>query len=162
MRSSAVGFAAGSREEVRELSSAVTRVTHNHPEGMKGAEATAMAIYLLKEGASKEEVREVINRDYYKLDFTLDEIRDDYDFDGSCQGTVPQAIEAFLESTSFEDAIRNAISLGGDSDTLAAITGGLAEACYGIPEDIRREALTYLENADDLKRIINDFESRYM
>jgi len=103
-----------------------------------------IAIFMARTGSSKEEIRSRITRDYYELDFTLDEIRDTYEFDETCQGTVPQAIEAFLESTSFEDAIRNAISIGGDSDTLAAITGGIAEAYYGVPIDMEEKALTYL------------------
>lgn len=145
MRISAVAYFANSIEEVKELSRKVTEVTHNHPEGLKGAEATAIAIYLAKEGKSIEDIRKHINDNYYKLDFTLDEIRPFYKFNETCQNTVPQAIEAFLESTSFEDAIRNAISIGGDSDTLAAITGSIAEAYYGIPRNIKEEALTFLD-----------------
>lgn len=130
MRVSACGFIAKSLEEARQLSKAVTEVTHNHPEGIRGAEATATAIYLARTGSTMSRIRSVIQETYYPLDFTLDGIRDTYRFNETCQGTVPQAIEAFLESTDFEDAIRNAISIGGDSDTLAAITGGIAEAYY--------------------------------
>ena len=98
------------------FSKLVTEVTHNHPEGMKGAEATAVAVYLAKTGKDIQEIRDYINQHYYTMDFTLDEIRDTYRFNESCQGTVPQALQAFFESTDFEDAIRNAISIGGDSE----------------------------------------------
>lgn len=145
MRISPVGFKARSRKEVRALSKTVTAVTHNHPEGLKGAEATAMAIFMAQQGCTKEEIREEIESNYYDLNFTIDEIRDTYEFNETCQSTVPQAIQAFLESTSFEDAIRTAISVGGDSDTLAAITGAIAEAYYDIPEDIKEKALSFLD-----------------
>ena len=131
-------------DEVKAMSRAVTEVTHNHPEGIKGAEATAVATFLARIGKSKEEIKSIIIRDYYPLDFTLDEIRPDYEFDVSCQGSVPQAIEAFMESTSFEDAIRNAVSIGGDSDTIAAICGAVAGAFYGVPDDIRVKAEAFL------------------
>lgn len=145
MRISPVGFVARSEEEAVKMAKVVTSVSHNHVEGVKGAEATVIAIFMARTGSSKEEIRNRITRNYYELDFTLDEIRDTYEFDETCQGTVPQAIEAFLESTSFDDAIRNAISIGGDSDTLAAITGGIAEAYYGVPTDMKEKALTYLD-----------------
>ena len=145
MRISPVGFIANTDYEACELSKIVTSTTHNHEEGIKGAEATAVAIFMAKRGFSKEEIRHKINENYYNLNFTIDEIRDTYVFNETCQETVPQAIVAFLESTSFEDAIRIAISVGGDSDTLAAITGSIAEAYYGVPEDIKEKALTYLD-----------------
>ena len=141
------------------MSQAVTAVTHNHPEGIKGAEATAVAIFLARNGASMDEIRDHIDKNYYPMDFTLYDIREDYTFDVTCQGSVPQALEAFFESENFEDAIRNAISIGGDSDTIAAICGGIAEAYYGIPEDIRQEALTFLD--DRLLEIVVDFENTY-
>ena len=159
MRVSACGFAATSLDEAKMLSKLVTEVTHNHPEGIKGAEATAVAIYMAKSGSSLLDIQDYINENYYKIDFKLDDIRAEYTFDVSCQGSVPQALEAFFESVSFEDAIRNAISIGGDSDTIAAITGGIAEAYYGIPVDIRKHALTFLD-ATQLS-ILNDFESKY-
>ncbi|NMA13738.1 MAG: ADP-ribosylglycohydrolase [Clostridia bacterium] len=159
MRVSACGFSAGSLEEAIMLSKKVTDVTHNHPEGIKGAEATAVAIYLARTGNSIPEIRDYINDNYYPMNFTLNGIRDTYQFNETCQETVPQAIMAFLESTSFEDAIRNAISIGGDSDTLAAITGGIAEAYYGIPNQIRKHALTYLD--ERLMKILVDFENKY-
>lgn len=151
MRISPVGFFAGTEYELRELSEKVTAVTHNHKEGIKGAEAVALSIFMAKQGASKEEIRNEINENYYGLDFTIDEIRDTYKFNETCQGTVPQAIVAFFESSSFEDAIRTAISVGGDSDTLAAITGSIAEAYYGVPEEIEKKVLTYLD--DELRLI---------
>ena len=158
MRVSAAGFAAESLEEAKKISKLVTKVTHNHPEGIKGAEATTVAIYMARKGSTMAEIREVIDREYYPMNFTIDEIRDTYEFNETCQNTVPQALMAFFESTSFEDAIRNAISVGGDSDTLAAITGSIAEAYYGVPEDIRAKAIGYLDSR--LKTIFDLFENR--
>lgn len=159
MRVSACGFAASSLEEAKQLSKKVTEITHNHPEGMKGAEATTVAIFMAREGKNILEIRDYINAHYYPLNFTLNGIRDSYQFNQTCQDTVPPAIMAFLESNGFEDAIRNAISLGGDSDTLAAITGGIAESYYGIPTEIRKHALTYLD--EHLMKILVDFENQY-
>lgn len=147
MRVSPVGFWARSEGEVKALSRAVTAVTHDHPEGIRGAEAIAMAVYLARTGADMAAIRERIERDYYEIDFTLDAIRRTYRFDVSCQGSVPQALEAFFESNSFEDAIRNAVSIGGDSDTIAAMAGGVAEAYYGIPEDIALRAEKFMDEA---------------
>lgn len=130
MRVSACGLAAVSLEEAVALGRASAAVTHDHPEGIKGAEAVAAAIYLAKIGKTKEKIKEYIQNNYYNLDFTLDEIRPIYRFDPSCQGTVPQALVAFFESNSFEDAIRNMISIGGDSDTAGAITGSVAWIYY--------------------------------
>ena len=144
MRVSACGLAAKSVEEAKALSRAVTIVTHDHPEGLKGAEATAVAVYMGKSGAPMADIRACMEG-YYALDFTLDSIRATYRFNETCQQTVPQALEAFFESTGFEDAIRNAISIGGDSDTLAAITGGVAEAYYGVPEALSQAARGYLD-----------------
>lgn len=159
MRVGACGFSASSLDEAKQLSKKTTEVTHNHPEGMKGAEATSVAIYLAREGKNILDIRDYINENYYPMNFTLNGIRAEYAFNETCQDTVPQAIMAFLESTGFEDAIRNAVSIGGDSDTLAAITGGIAEAYYGIPADIRDYALTFLD--ERLLSILNAFESRY-
>lgn len=145
MRISPVAYIGRTVSEIQRLSETVTGVSHNHEEGLKGAEATAIAIYMARSGSSKDEIRNRIGENYYHLDFTLDEIRDSYRFTTDCQATVPQAIEAFLESTSFEDAIRNAVSLGGDSDTLAAIAGSIAVAYYGVPEEIKEKALTYFD-----------------
>jgi type I restriction enzyme M protein len=157
MRVSPCGFIAQSEDEAKLLARKVTEVTHNHPEGLKGAEAAAVAVFLARNGTAKHEIKERIEKDYYAFDFTLDSIRKSYQFDVSCQGTVPQAIAAFLESVSFEDAIRNAISIGGDSDTLAAITGGTAEACYGVPPDLKNKTLAYLDNK--LRDIYTEWEN---
>ena len=159
MRVSPVGFVAKSLDQAISLSKKVTEVTHNHPEGIKGAEATAVAIYLARNGYNINDIKNYIDKHYYKMNFTLDEIRDTYKFNETCQDTVPQAIMAFLESTDFEDAIRNAISIGGDSDTIAAITGGIAEAYYGVPVEIRENALKYLD--ENLKSILLEFENNF-
>ena len=155
MRVSAAGFAANSIEEAKDIAKKITEVTHNHPEGIKGAEATAVAIYMAKTGSSLLEIRDYIDKNYYPMNFTLDGIR----FNETCQDTVPQALMAFFESTDFEDAIRNAISIGGDSDTLAAICGGVAEAYYGVPAEIRKHALTFLDQ--QLLKILTAFENKY-
>ena len=156
MRISPAGFIAKTEREAVRLSQTITAVTHNHAEGIKGAEATTVAIMMARRGALKSEIRQRIARDYYPLEFTIDEIRPTYRYHASCQETVPQAIEAFLESDSFEDAIRTAISLGGDSDTLAAITGSIAEAYYGVPADLKEAALGYLD--DELRAIYDEWE----
>ena len=159
MRVSPVGFAAKSMNEAKAMSKAVTKVTHNHPEGIKGAEATTVAIFMALHGKSMLEIRDYIDKNYYPMNFTLDGIRGSYQFNETCQDTVPQAMMAFFESTGFEDAIRNAISIGGDSGTLAAITGGIAEAYYGIPSEIRKHELTFLD--ERLLAILVDFENKY-
>lgn len=159
MRISSVGFVAKSIEEAKDLSKKVTEVTHNHPEGLKGAEATAVAIFLAKTGKSKEEIREYINKNYYTLDFTIDSIRETYVYNETCQDSVPQAIEAFLESKDFEDTIRIAVSLGGDSDTLAAIAGSIAEAFYGIPSHILHIGLSFLD--DTLRDIVYELDRKF-
>lgn len=159
MRVSPAGFAAKSLDEAKAMSKAVTKVTHNHPEGLKGAEATTVAIFMALHGKSMLEIRDYIDKNYYPMNFTLDDIRDSYQFNETCQDTVPQAMMAFFESTGFEDAIRNAISIGGDSDTLSAITGGIAEAYYGIPSEIRKHELTFLD--ERLLAILVEFENRY-
>lgn len=126
MRTSPCALAAVTLDEAKILARLGAAITHNHIEGIRGAEATAAAIFLAKTGCSKEQIRQYIEENYYRLDFTCDEIRPAYFFDGTCQGTVPQALEAFLESTSFEDAIRTVISIGGDCDTSGAICGSVA------------------------------------
>jgi type I restriction enzyme M protein len=146
MRVSPVAWAAKTLAETKKLSRAVTAITHNHPEGIKGAEAVAVCVFLARKGYKKTQISKHVKKNYYDLDFTIDEIREDYIFDATCQNSVPQAIEAFLESTSFEDAIRNAISIGGDSDTIAAIAGSIAEAYYGIPQNIRETAFSYIDD----------------
>lgn len=156
MRVSACGWAGRTIDEVKAMSRSVTEVTHNHPEGIRGAEATAVATFLARSGKSMADIRKVVVSNYYRLNFSLDEIRDSYKFDVSCQGSVPQALEAFFESTSFEDAIRNAISIGGDSDTIGAICGAVAGAYYGVPDDIRAKAKTFL--GQNLTKTLHAFE----
>lgn len=146
MRVSAAGWLYNSLERTREVARATANVTHNHPEGIKGAEATASAIYMARNESSKEEIKEYIEREFhYNLDRTLDEIRPGYHMDETCQRTVPEAIIAFLESKDFEDAIRNAVSLGGDTDTLGAITGSIAEAFYGISDVLIAECRSRID-----------------
>ena len=159
MRVSACGWAARTLDEALAFSDAVTGVTHNHPEGLKGARAVTAAIFLLRIGTSVDEVLSYIKMNCYPLDFTLDEIRADYEFDVSCQGSVPQALEAFFEADSFESAIRNAVSIGGDSDTIAAIAGSVAEARWGVPDNLRAEALDRLDEFQ--RKTIQDFEIRF-
>ena len=146
MRVSAAGWLYDSMERTREVARATANVTHNHPEGIKGAESTASAIYMARNGSSKEEIKAYIEREFhYDLSRTLDNIRTYYHHVESCQETVPEAIIAFLESKDFEDAIRNAVSLGGDTDTLGAITGSIAEAFYGIPAVLVAECRSRLD-----------------
>lgn len=156
MRVSPVAYFAESLEQCIELSRKVTEVTHNHPEGIKGAEATAVAIYLALHGKTKLEIKKHINDNYYRLDRNCNIIRELYYFDGSCQGTVPESIQAFLDSTCYEDAVRIAISLGGDADTMGAITGAIAEAYYGIPKYIEDKVFRYLDERTSkvVKRMI--------
>lgn len=146
MRVSPVAYAEDTLEDVERLAKWSAEVTHDHPEGISGAQAVAAAIYLAKEGKSKNEIRAYIEDKYYDLDFTLDEIRPSYRFDVTCMGSVPQAIECFLEAEDFEDAIRNAISLGGDGDTIAAIAGAIAEAYFGIPDELQEKAMEYMDD----------------
>ena len=159
MRISPAAWAAGSLEEALRNADAITAVTHDHPEGIKGGRAVAACVYLARTGADKEAIRDHVRRNYYPLKETLAEIRPHYRFDVTCQGSVPQAIQAFLEAESFEDAVRGAISLGGDSDTQAAIAGSIAGPFFGIPESLRTKALGYLP--EDLKEILFAFEARF-
>ena len=159
MRVSPVGFAFGTVDEALAEARKSAEVTHNHPEGIKGAQATALAIFLARTGADKHAIRtELTERFGYSLDRTLEEIRPSYDFDVTCQGSVPEAIIAFLEADSFESAIRNAVSLGGDADTQACIAGGIAEAFFGLPEEIGETARGYLPQK--LREIVDEFEGR--
>ena len=140
MRVASAGWLFDSLEETRHIARLTAEVTHNHPEGIKGAEATACAIWLARNGKSKEEIRDFITREFgYDLSRSCDEIRPAYHHDESCQRTVPEAITAFLEGTDFEDVIRTAVSLGGDCDTLTCIAGSIAEAFYGVPEEMIAE-----------------------
>ena len=160
MRVSPVAWAANCLEEVKTLSYIVTAVSHDHPEGLKGAEATAVATFMARTGATMDEIRAIMERDYYSINFTIDEVRPLYRYNETCQKTLPVALAAFYESTDFEDAIRNAISVGGDSDTIAAITGAIAGAYYDVPKELRTQALNYL--APELKAILLDFEKQFM
>ncbi|MFZ4538966.1 ADP-ribosylglycohydrolase family protein [Propionivibrio sp.] len=145
MRVAPAGLMASSLEEAVRLSGQVTEVTHNHPEGMKGAAATATAIYLARSGSKQDEIRAHISETFaYDLSRSVDAIRPTYKFNETCQQTVPQALTCVLEADGFEDAIRNAISIGGDSDTIGAIAGGVAEALFGIPDDIAERGWGYL------------------
>jgi len=160
MRVSPIGHAFDSLDEVLERARQSADHTHNHPEGVKGAQATAAAVFLARHKTAMLDILEYVERTFgYDLSRTLDDIRPNYAFDVTCQGTVPQALTAFLESESYEDAVRKAISLGGDSDTLACITGGVAGAYYGVPDDIRAEALVRLD--DHLRAVTAAFAARY-
>ena len=160
MRCSANGWMFDTIEETERVAGLSAAITHSHPEGIKGAQSTAAAIFMARHGASKEEIRNYISAKYgYNLNRTCDEIRPVYDWDSSCQGTVPEAMVAFFDSTDFESAIRLAVSLGGDSDTLACITGGIAEAFYKtIPDNIALKMWSLLP--DDFKAIIKEMEQR--
>ena len=153
MRVSPCALMAKSLEEALELAKISAQVTHDHPEGIKGAQATAAAVYLARTGHSIEEIRDYIRENFYPLDRALDEIRPDYGFEPTCQESVPQSIQAFLESESFEDAIRKVLSLGGDADTMGAITGSIAWAYYGARGmtetmiQLKSEAESYLPEA---------------
>lgn len=156
MRVSAAGWLFDTLEETLEMAKVTAEVTHNHPEGIKGAQATAAAIFLARTGSSKQEIRRYTEKTFwYDLSRTCDEIRPGYRHVETCQQTVPEAITAFLESTGYEDALRNAVSLGGDSDTLACITGGIAEAFYGMPPYLQAETLKCLP--EDLRDIYEQF-----
>ena len=161
MRVSPIGIACNSLDEVLSEARSSAEVTHNHPEGIRGAQATAAAVFLARSGAAKEDIRTDLQRDFgYNLSQRLDEIRHGYRFDISCQGSVPPSIIAFLESHTYEDAIRNAISLGGDADTMAAIAGGIAEAFYGgVPEDVRIPAIAKLDQP--LRAVVDAFLERF-
>ena len=162
MRVSPVGFAFNSEADVLMEAEKTAVISHNHPEGIKGAQATALAVFLARTGQTKEEIRAQIGRQFgYDLKRSIDDIRPTYTFDISCQGTVPEAIIAFLDATSYEDAIRNAVSLGGDSDTLGCITGAIAEAYYGhIPTGISQKIQELLP--PDLFEITKKFYEKYM
>ena len=156
MRVSPVGFAAHDVEEAKKLSAAVTCVSHDHPEGMKGAEATAVAIVMARQGKTKEEIHAAME-EYYDLNVSVDEYRETWQGHGKeiCQVSVPQALACFFEGESYEDVIRNCISIGGDSDTIAAIAGGIAEAYYGVPEELKVRLKDYL--TPQLIEIVENF-----
>lgn len=146
MRVSPVGWAFASLAETERWAAMSAAVTHNHPEGIKGAQVTAGCIFLARNGADKDQIRAYAASCGYSMDRTLEQIRDNYTFDETCQGSVPEAIAAFLESGSFEETIRKAIWLRGDADTQAAIAGGIAGAYFGIPGKLREQGLSYLDD----------------
>ena len=156
MRVAAAGWLGDTLEEARHLAKLTALPTHNHPEGIKGAESTAAAIWMARNGCSKEEIRDYVVREFgYDLSRSCDEIRPTYHMDETCQKTVPEAITAFLEGTDFEDVIRTAVSLGGDCDTLTCIAGSMAEAFYGIPEEMVAECRNRLPK--NMKKVISRF-----
>lgn len=160
MRVGPVGWAFNSQDEVLTKAKESAECTHNHQEGIKGAQATALAIMMARQGYDKETIRtKLIQLFNYDLNFTCDQIRPSYTWGATCQDSVPQAIVSFLDGNSFEDCVRNAISIGGDSDTIGCITGSIAEAYYGVPEEIRKVALGYIP--EEFKIIINEFESQF-
>lgn len=156
MRVSSAGWLYDTLEETLQAAEDTAIVTHNHPEGIKGAQCVAAVIFLLRNGKTKEEIRTFVTDTFgYDLSRTCDEIRPGYRFDVSCQGTVPQAVTAFLEGTGFEDVIRTAVSLGGDCDTLTCIAGGMAEAMYGVPEELKEECRKRLK--PDMVKVLDRF-----
>ncbi len=161
MRVSPAGFAYDDLDTVLNKAREFTEITHNHPEGVKGGQATAAAIFLARQGRTRDEIKVYIEYEFgYDLNRCVDEIRPTYQFDVSSQGTVPQAVRAFIDSSGFVDALRNAVSLGGDSDTLACITGGIAQAFYkGVPEDVQLRVYSALD--DRLSDITRQFMERY-
>jgi ADP-ribosylglycohydrolase len=160
MRVSPIGIAFDTLDDVLVHAKASAEVTHSHHEGIRGAQATAAAIFLARTGHTKVQIKEYIEQRFrYDLSPRLDDIRDSYRFDVSCQGSVPQSIIAFLEADDFEDAVRNAISLGGDADTMACIAGAIAEPFFGIPETIKEETLKRLD--EPLREIVQRFAERF-
>lgn len=162
MRVSSIGFAYNDEETILKEAKKSAEITHNHEEGIKGAQAIAMCVFMGKNGCSKSEIKEYVEENFsYNLNRTIEEIRPNYKFDVSCQGSVPEAIIAFLESENFEDAIRTAISIGGDSDTIASMTGAISEAFYkSIPQEMIVKANDYLP--EELKMIIDEFTAKYI
>ena len=155
------------REEVLRYAQMSAVCTHNHPEGIKGAQAVALCIFMARQGATKDLIKSTIEHDFgYDLSLSIDQLRPRYSWDGlddmdgaTCQGSVPEAIRAFIDGNDFEDSIRNAISIGGDSDTIGCITGAIAEAFYGVPEQIAQHAYDQLPNP--LRNIVTEFETKY-
>ncbi len=160
MRVSPTAWVARNLEEALALAEVTASVSHDHQEGIKGAQATAGAIYLARTGASKAKIKDFLEDHFYALSFTLDSVRPTYAFDVTCQGSVPEAIVAFLESEDFEDTIRNAVSLGGDSDTQAAIAGSIAQGYYDVPEHLKKQVQSYLD--EELLMILSVFREQYV
>ena len=160
MRVGPVGWAFNTKKEVLAKAKESAECTHNHPEGIKGAQATALCVLMGRKRLSKEEIRSEISARFgYNLNFTCDEIRNTYKWGGTCQDTVPQSIVAFLDGKSFEDCIRYAVSIGGDSDTIACITGSIAEAYFGVPEELYTEAFCRL--TPHFKNVVTEFEEKF-
>lgn len=159
MRVSAAGIVGQTLQEVRMLARKVTQVSHNHPEGLLAGEAIAVAVFLARQGKTKEEIRTFVQTHYYDLNFTLDEIRPTYEFTEAAEDSTPQALVAFFESNSFEDALRNAISIGGDSDTIAAMTGAVAAEFYGVPQWIKEKAEACLDSYQ--RKLLYEFEEEF-
>lgn len=159
MRVSAVGWYAKTLAEAENVAKASAEVTHNHPDGIAGAQSVAGVIFLAKNGADKEQLKAYMEK-YYSVDYSLDDIRPVYQYEILNRVTVPQAFLCFYEATDFEDTVRNAVSLGGDSDTLAAIAGSMAEAFYGMEKDIAETAMSYLD--DNMREIINSFYNEFI
>lgn len=160
MRVGPVGWAFDTIEEILAKAKESAECTHNHPEGIKGAQATALAIMMARHGCDKNEIRSEIEKRFeYDLQFTCEQIRPTYTWGGTCQDSVPQAIVAFLDGEDYEDSIRNAISIGGDSDTIGCITGSIAEAYFGVPADLRNSAMKYLP--EEFQSIISEFENKF-
>ncbi|MCR5502758.1 MAG: ADP-ribosylglycohydrolase family protein [Lachnospiraceae bacterium] len=159
MRVSAAGWLYDSLERTREVARWTAEVSHNHPEGIKGAECTAAVIYMGRTGASKEEIREYVIREFgYDLSETLEEMRNRHKHDESCMDSLPKALRSFFDGNSYEDVVRNAVSLGGDTDTLAAIAGAMAEGFYGVPAELKEEGRNYMP--EDMLNVAANFEAR--
>ncbi len=156
MRVAAAGWLYDTIERTREVARATANVSHNHPEGLKGAECTAAVIFLARNGSSKEEIRDyAVNEFGYDLSVSVDELRVMHRHDESCMDTLPKALVSFLEGETFEDVVRNAVSLGGDADTIAAIAGAMGEGMYGVPTELKNECLSRVP--EEMKAVINDF-----
>ncbi len=161
MRVSPIGWAFNSLDKTMEEAKRSAESTHNHPEGIKGAQATAVAIFLARKNKSKEQIKEYIERNFgYSISDSLYVLKTYYRYNEICQETVPASLLCFLEGSDYESCIRNAISLGGDTDTQAAITGAIAEAFYGIPDNLKRKAMNYLP--DEFKTLIQEFYQKYI
>ena len=168
MRVGPVGWAFDTKNDTMNAAKVSAEGTHNHPEGIKGAQATAMCIFLARKGASKDEIQQCMEQEFgYRFPLTIAELQKRYSWNGVdgegnggiCQDSVPQAIQCALQATDFEDAVRNAISIGGDSDTIGCITGSIAEALYGVPANMCEKAMTYLP--ENFQKLVTEFEEKY-